>query len=409
MDSQLPKGFRYNKRNYVILKNKILAAFIEKSNSIFNDIVEFPPVGYASTFKKGANIIGDKVYEFQDKKKRELVLTPDPLNHLFNFYSQQYNYKNPCRISWISPTFRYRNIPDRFFYQIGVSSLNFNEGSEVIELFLCFRHITEFICSQISKDLKIKIINPGLTHEIVGKTYGAKKSANLFEYIRLNKNKFLTELTQQSNLNQFQSDLKCVLFGESNSFAALKLLKAHKEARKTLDFLKMLPKNIEYELALDDFYCSEILSGLGFILYLDNKKIADGGIYSKYGSRCSDKISNVISVCTGINPLIRNYNINSHNIRIQLQHKVSTETSEKSLELIDEFYHSQYQFTLHAKLEITNIMLENFDLIVQMCELSDEGASGNIVQQNNRVKFSNLPIGNLMLLINDVLKIKEEK
>lgn len=404
MNNQLPKGFRYNKHDYVVLKIKIFTAFIEKSKNIFNDIVEFPPVGYASTFKKGANIVGDKVFEFQDKKKRELVLTPDSLNHLFNFYSLHYNERNLRRISWISPTFRYRNIPDRFFYQIGVSSFNFSEDSEIIELFLCIRQIIEFIRSQISKELKIKIINPGLIYEILGKNYGAEKNAEYFEYVRLNKDKYLIELKQENNLNQFQSDLKSVLYGESNSIAALKSLKDYKEARKILDLLKILPKNIEHELSLDDLYCSEILSGVGFILYLDNRKIADGGVYSKYGSRCSNKISNVISVCTGINPLIRNYNNNLHSIKIQLQHKVSNEKPEKSLELIDEFCRSHYQITLSENLKITNVLFANYDLVVQIYELSDEGVSGNIIQHTNRQRFSNLPTRSLMFLINEVLK-----
>ena len=166
-ENYLPKGFNYVTRDSLVTKNLILSTFIKASNNLFTELIECPPVAFLETFKRGANITGNKTFEFKDKSNRELILTPDVQAHIFNHYTKAaYTNKN-VRYSWVSPTFRYRNIPNRHFYQLGYASINYSIDNEFVELFICARQFISFIKQITSKRIIISLVNPALILEIL--------------------------------------------------------------------------------------------------------------------------------------------------------------------------------------------------------------------------------------------------
>ncbi len=301
----LPRGFHYLEADAVFKKNRILSAFIESSKNMFEELVEFPPVAYWDDFMKASHIMGDKVFEFKDKKNRHLVLTPDALVHVYNHYLQKNTGRN-VRYSWISPTFRYRHAPVRHFYQIGYSSINFSPGRDMSELMACVIQLRNFVHETTLKEISLRIVNPALISEIINsRTSDEGAAAELLAEVRLKKES-ITLGDTLSDINLKEDLLELYSASERNPVRSKRLIR-YNGYEKALEFYEAISKeaHISCNLELLNPYSAEILSGVGFIIEIEGKKIGDGGIYSSYGSTYNKKITGVASVCTGINALSR--------------------------------------------------------------------------------------------------------
>jgi len=317
-ENYLPKGFNYVTRDTLINKNFILNTFIKASNNLFTYLIECPPVAFLETFKRGANITGNKTFEFKDKSNRELILTPDVQAHIFNHYIKTVDINKNVRYSWISPTFRYRNIPNRHFYQLGYASINYTVENEFIELFICAKQFINFIKQITSKKVNVSLLNPALILEILNCAFQNKLDASrLFEQIRnLRNEEVLLILSKSLDESQHKTNLLNIFSNKLRDKVSLLSLKEYNEFYNILFFVDLLStvSNIDIQIEIQNLYSSEILSGIGLIIKIEDDKIGDGGIYSGYGKKYDSKIKTAISFCTGINALNRHIEINSNHV-----------------------------------------------------------------------------------------------
>jgi histidyl-tRNA synthetase len=300
----IPKGFQYLENEDVLNKYEILEQFI-KNKGDFTKLVEFPPVAFSEHFRKSSNIIGNKAYEFKDKKERNLILTPDSQVHLFDYFLLKDLNQKSARYSWISPTFRYRHAPTRHFYQIGYSSVNYKTNGDVAELFLCLKTLKNLVQKIYSGKMELRITNSSLIFEML--TSKIKNNGEIQKILL--KMRELKDIHRIKYINEILCiDLQQMVFRILNgdNIEAYNI-GHHQQYKSTIDFLKLCSDeyDITYQLDLTSFHSSEILSGVGFILEVKGKQIGDGGIYSLYGNKYDNRIKKVVSICTGVNPLVR--------------------------------------------------------------------------------------------------------
>lgn len=311
-ESYLPKGFHYLSREAFQVKNSILEIFSRLSYNLFTELVEFPPVSFYRTFEKGADTIGEKVYYFNDKKERKLILTPDAQAHIYNYHINNNEYDRNKRYSWLSPTFRYRNILSRHFYQIGYSSINYCKENEVIELFLCTRQLINLCKQTTSAHIKITVYNPALILDIIYQILNDwSQTALFYEKIRnLGPELSIGVIEDAFSASKHKDHLLKLFSCKYNDVNSLYSLSEYDQCTCTLNFLSLFSgiKNIAFKIELQTLYCSEILSGIGFTFEINDHKIGDGGIYSSYASKFNSKIKTAISACTGVNAITKHYN-----------------------------------------------------------------------------------------------------
>ena len=265
----------------------IIKKFIESRGS-FSDIVEFPPVAFKQNFLKGSNIVGEKAYEFADKKGRQLILTPDPQVHTFDNHIASRG-RGRGRYSWISPAFRYRHAPTRHFYQIGYTSINFKLSNEADEIILGLETLSNFVANVCKEKVTVLLVHPSLALKITELRGDGSQIVGSYIYGQIDEN-HVRSCWETDELNFAQT------ITELNT---LKNVVTYFSEHGT----------VNCQLDLKKTYSQETLSGTGFIIEVLGKKIGDGGIYSEYGSRYDERIQSVMSICTGVNPFLRILNL----------------------------------------------------------------------------------------------------
>lgn len=309
-EKNLPKGFRYIQAIEVLEKLKILGAFTQFALGIGARIVEFPPVSFLSTYTTGAEITGDKIYTFRDRKGRDLVLTPDSLGHAFSFYLDSSRQNDAMRLAWICPTFRYRNIKNRHFLQIGFTSLNTSNAQNVFELAVLARALLKFIQKSTNLSIHLRVMNPGLVKEVLLDIFKEEEIAiSLYEEWRK------ADLVEQIDLlrnrlpicpeGAFLLDVLSNGVTESESWL---LNRQYKEIDKIKDFICSVNYDnfVNCSIDLTNTHSSEVMTSVGFIIETENhQKIGDGGLYDTYGNSFCNKIHTVASVCTGLDAIFR--------------------------------------------------------------------------------------------------------
>lgn len=106
------------KRERIILDNHA-----KSGERIGCKLKKYSPLGYSSTFIRGANTARDKVYTLNSKSGKSLILSCDSTPSVFRNYIEN-NDGQAQRISFVAPLFRYRNSHSRHFTQIGYSMIN---------------------------------------------------------------------------------------------------------------------------------------------------------------------------------------------------------------------------------------------------------------------------------------------
>lgn len=403
----LPKGFSYHTSKRVEKDNIVLSKFLDSTHSLYSELVAFPPVAFSDTFTSVANITGDKVYEFHDKKGREIMLTPDSQAHLLNFKSHQENQRKPSRFSWVSPVFRYRNAPVRYYNQIGFASINHIKDDEIFELFLCIAQLVNFIHSVTKEEVIIEIMNVAILKEMLDKNFSnSTYSSELFEKLRrLTKIERLTFVSSLALHSEAKKDVVNILSGDANSFSDLTRLKQYDEYNKTFELVSLLKaiSNMQIKIKLDNIYCSEIMSGAGFTLNIGKDKIGDGGVYDKYASSFSTTLSTYISVCTGINPMTRHLKDLTEHTRIIVVTELLTKDVYSLIESL-----MKKDNTLELRKTMRDILKnEQFDLVVRLLGVRKRMFTGLIYNQKSSLvdKFTNFSLEEASHLIQELIAV----
>jgi histidyl-tRNA synthetase len=296
MDSEwknLPNGFRdFSAKEFLFFLEKS-QAFIKIAEELDAEIVVTPPVGFLSTFRHRINTAGDKIFEFKDKKNRELVLSPDSSPHVVRWFLAKNNPTLKKRILFVSPVFRYRNIKERCWIQFGFASFNAKEF-EREQCVLAGAYLKTLIKLKIPSIIQLGDFS---IHRNILKKYGLSES-EVDEFLHL-----LRSCSLEDQLKITKSRLNG---GTSLDFMKLLQLKftnkpktqfnfydkeiEHKVLRLVdwgKDIVENFPVSIDY--VFNDFHASELQNGLVIkFKKLSKGHFADGGDYTFYGGGLLD-------------------------------------------------------------------------------------------------------------------------
>ncbi|WP_241169982.1 ATP phosphoribosyltransferase regulatory subunit [Serratia marcescens] len=307
---RLPKGFHVRDEKYLDVYLKSLLKLTEISKICGYETVVLPSLGFQSTFARAANVLGDKTFEFLDRKGRNILMSPDSTAGLLRWHAELRTINDCSKIAWCAPVFRYRNVENRGFHQIGFSAINWFDSKRSIDwpLIDVSNNLLSLIKSVLDEEGAVKINNVGaikrtitslLPHSesngLITKLMKEKTSAGKIALIAVSlpdsdeKSALLNVFGEAINLNEKASNLIKGMQNEMHSFA---------------DRLRNV-KNIDF--ALDNLHSSEIVNGIGIEFYAANgARIGDGGRYDEFSAKFDSRCQTLVSVCTGIEALFRN-------------------------------------------------------------------------------------------------------
>ena len=151
---RLPHGMFDRDEEWIKRERAILENHAKSGEKIGCKLKKYSPLGYSSTFIRGANTAKDKVYTLNSKSGKSLILSCDSTPSVFRNYIAQNN-GQPQRISFVAPLFRYRNSHSRHFTQIGYSMINEKKVDDEnldINLIQLARAITDLFQKQRNKN-----------------------------------------------------------------------------------------------------------------------------------------------------------------------------------------------------------------------------------------------------------------
>ena len=120
---RLPHGMFDREEEWIKRERNILDLHAKSGEKIGCKLKKYSPLGYSSTFIRGANTAKDKVYTLNSKSGKSLILSCDSTPSVFRNYVTSSN-GEPQRIAFVAPLFRYRNSHSRHFTQLGYSMIN---------------------------------------------------------------------------------------------------------------------------------------------------------------------------------------------------------------------------------------------------------------------------------------------
>lgn len=150
----LPHGMFDRDEEWIKRERIILENHFQSGQAIGCELKKYSPLGYTSTFIRGANTAKDKVYTLNSKSGKSLILSCDSTPSVFRNYVVNNN-GQPQRVAFISPLFRYRNSHSRHFTQIGYSIINEkkqNDGELDIYLIQLAKAMTDLFKAQRNKN-----------------------------------------------------------------------------------------------------------------------------------------------------------------------------------------------------------------------------------------------------------------
>jgi len=306
---RLPKGFHVRDENYMDIYLDALLHLTDISKSCGYESVFLPSLGFQSTFARAAEVLGEKAFEFTDRKGRGVLLSPDSTAGLLRWHAGSRTANDCSKIAWCAPVFRYRNVENRGFHQIGFSAINwFHQPYEfdwpLIDL---SNNLLDLIRRVSGEQGSIKINNVGAIKrtitsrlpllagkELISKLMKEKSSAGKID--------LLTVTLPPSN----EKLALLHIFGAEVTpgvIASELVNKMQKDMRKFAARLKHVG-NIDF--ALDNLHSSEIVDGIGIEFYAaSGERIGDGGRYDTFAGQFDSRCRTLVSVCTGIEALVR--------------------------------------------------------------------------------------------------------
>lgn len=308
---RLPKGFHVRDANYLQTFSEILAQLRHSASLAGLETVMLPSLGYASTFIRGAETTGDKTFDFEDRKGRRLMLSPDSTPAIFRWYLENYSNNQAVDVAWFAPLFRYRNFQNRGFHQFGFAYLNRpgqQPGGLDWPLIEASNLLVNLIQSSTGIEVTAEICCPGKIKDIVNAAIGEpilskmvlrnlQKAKSTEEKIKL--------VTETLPAGEQREALAGIFSGNLTP-----VNKLHEQCYQEMhEFGSKLTDCAKYQCNPGNLHSSEIISGLGIAFKtLDGCIIGDGGRYDIYGETFDPKIHSVISVCSGVEALYRSAN-----------------------------------------------------------------------------------------------------
>jgi histidyl-tRNA synthetase len=313
--TELPHGFLDREEDWLSREQLIVNIFRENAKKIDLLEIKTSPLGYSTTFRKGVETTGDKVFEFTDRGGRDLMLTPDSTPLVMRWYLEKTKGRNSCRVFFRSDVFRYRNKKLRYFHHIGFALLNepdnlvsdIDEGS----LLLVRTTLRTLVCG-LNLPVSLKIGNFGVLYQSLQRMGLDKQSSELVLHQ-------LRNLDSNERIEWIERHLPS---GEEKYiFASILKLNFPLEQGARLDNQQVLERiystiqfahacmqghSVKIIISFDDLHSSELQAGIA-IQFLNSagKRLGDGGCYSLYAEKFDPRIHILKSVAFSLEYLIK--------------------------------------------------------------------------------------------------------
>ena len=313
---RLPHGMFDREEEWIEKERKILELHNKSGKRIGCKLQKYAPVGYASTFIKGANTAKDKVYTLNSKSGRSLILSCDSTPSVFRKYVTNNN-GEAQRIAFIAPLFRYRNSHSRHFTQLGYSLIN-EKPSEMedidVNLVQLAKSMTDLFSSAGIKT-KIHINDYEALRKILGNYVSEKELPEILHKLQFSSKEERLEIFQKLIIDEnkckelielFSQEPRIIRYTDSKD-NKLNLPEEYKELYKMSEALRYLTDVPVYFDPID-LHSIETIDkfALRFRTIDNNIALGDGGEYTRYAQRWNDKIKNFWSVASGVEAIERN-------------------------------------------------------------------------------------------------------
>ena len=319
---RLPRGLFDRDEEWLTKHRFIVDAFAKRARQLDFEAVYTSSLALSATFQRAAHITGEKIYEFKDRKGRNLMLAPDSTPGVLRWYLHSRTGSDPSRVFFYSPVFRYRQSGSwktRNPHQLGFALINepqadsydTDEGS-----LLLIRTAMRVLVRDLGLSVSLRLTNFSiLDHSL--------RLMGIVDSDRNNVLHTLRPLDQEARNMWIRSNLPMI--EERENFAILLSLQLPinnnefaappKECPKelfsriqpSLDFAARCVDGFEVKSLLDlsDLHSSETHDGIGFQFFTpDNQQMGDGGSYTAYGMRFDSRIQSLKSFGTSVESLM---------------------------------------------------------------------------------------------------------
>jgi len=314
----LPRGFRDWDQGWLEREHFVYTILAERGQQIGCQIVRTAPLSFASTFQRGIHTTGEKVFTFQDRRGRRLMLPPDSTPAVMRWYLRNHENLVPARIIFDSPIFRYRQ-GGRFNFLLGFALIN--EGEHI------FNRIDEGSLSLARTMLKVIVQDLGVTSTLCVGDFGlirrvlqmtgtSKTAATdiLHALQPLSKEErrtwIATHLPSGQYREMFVSLLELRFVIEDTDLAHL-CLDNDELKNLIVPVVQFARESVAgfpaaCMVAFDDLHSSELQDGICFSLFTpDGRRLCDGGCYRLFGAQFDSRIHSLKSVATSSRSLVR--------------------------------------------------------------------------------------------------------
>lgn len=306
----LPRGFGDVDGTSIDRERRLVDIHAAVARSIGCTPVRTAPLGFASTFCRGASTTGDKVFEFADRGNRRLMLAPDSTPGVMRYCLADREFgAAPKRIAFMSPLFRYRRTKRRHFHQIGFALLNELPASTPVDLHA------------------LQLADAGCR---LFKAAGIAVRVSFQDFAALRKHLHAMERTDEE-ADAILDALRRVPVVERQSWIGANLPEGP-DRRAFATLLTLDPVPVRPDGTVDapmpstlpsalldtvrafalarvatatidstELHASEIHDGLAFrYVAADGTHVGDGGSYNRYGRRFDGRIVSLKSMATGL-------------------------------------------------------------------------------------------------------------
>jgi histidyl-tRNA synthetase len=288
----LPRGFHDSDPTRTAVYQTLQQEWFNACSLAGYQPVCVPPIGFAETFTTGHHATGQKLYQFADRRGRNLALVSDSLPAALRL-ARARNLPDQ-RLSYCCPIFRYERRPRRHFHHLGLMEVldrpiplaaQYRATSRLAQV------ITGFLASRVP--VAFTITDPGLWHAMVATATSASRAAGVLDSLRR-----LPPQQRPGQLRQDGAPARLVrlaellaadpaLAGETDGLRVIDALPQafHDRIAGSRNMADALRRHgAEAEVDLGCLHASEFHDGPSFLLrpLSQQRLLGDGGTYAHF-------------------------------------------------------------------------------------------------------------------------------
>jgi histidyl-tRNA synthetase len=240
-----------------------------------------PPLGFTTTFTAGHNAAGNKLYQFPDRRGRDLALVSDSLPAFLRL--TQSRGLPSQRLSYCCPIFRYERRPRRHYHLLGMLEAN-NIPSTQSERTRSVSRLIATVAAFLTPlvPIHITITNPQLWHIAVGaqRSPGNDVDNILRATLPSERPRLLHDRGAGPAAVKLAEELAIDPTGHNLTDEPYRELAERTEAIA----IAARARGVEAEVDLTDLHASEFHDGPAYLLrpIHEQRLLGDGGTYGRF-------------------------------------------------------------------------------------------------------------------------------